>query len=74
MHGFHSFTSVDSTISKANKDLLLLMALSTCVSLIKRLFSLSFSGLDLRGLGGGSGVKVRLRTLYLNAYVLACPS
>jgi len=64
----------DSTINKVNIGLLLLMAISTHVSLIKRFCSLPFPSLDLRGLGGGSGVKVRLQPLSLNAYVLACPS
>jgi len=54
--GFTPSHVFDSTISKTNKGLLLLMALSTRVLLINRLFSLPFPGLDLRGLGGGNGV------------------
>jgi len=64
----------DSTISKVNKSLLLLIALSTSISLTNRLFLLSYPGLDLRSLGGGSGVKVRLRLVCLKEFILACPS
>jgi len=54
--GFTLSHVFDSTISKANKDFLLLMALSTHVSLTDRLFSLPFPGLDLSGLGGVIGL------------------
>jgi len=50
----------DSTISKANNGLLLLVALSIHVSLINRLFSLPLPQFQFEELGGGSGVKVRL--------------
>jgi len=43
------------------------MALFTYASLPNSLFSLPFPGLDLRGLGGGSCVKVRFQPMYLNA-------
>ena len=58
--GFTLSLAFGYTISKTNKGLLLVIALSACVSLITRLFSLLFPGLNLRSLGGGSGVKVRL--------------
>ena len=58
--GFTPSLMFDSTISKENKRFPLLMALSTRASFISRIFSLLFPGLDLRGLGGGSGVKVSL--------------
>ena len=64
----------NSTISNVNKGLLLLMALSTRFSLINGLSSVPVPGLDLRGIGGGSLVKVRLQRLCLNAYALACSS
>jgi len=49
----------DSTMNKANKGFLLVMALSTRVLPIQRLFSLPFPSLILRGLGGGKGAIVR---------------
>jgi len=58
--GFISPHVFDSTISKANKGLILLMALSACVLLVNRLLSLPFSGLNLRGFCGANVVKVRL--------------
>jgi len=70
---FSTSLMFDSTISKANKGLLLLMAFSTGVSLIYRLFSLPFIGLILGGLGRADRVKLRLQPLCLNAYLFACP-
>ena len=58
MQEFH-FLVFYSTKRNANKDLLLLMALSARALLMYRLFSLHFSSLSLRGLSGGKGVKVR---------------
>jgi len=54
---FTSSHVFDSTMSKANKGLLLLMAFSTRVSLINRIFSLPFPGLNLRGLCVVTGSK-----------------
>ena len=67
--GFTPLHVFDSTMCNTSEGLLLLMALSTLVSLINRLFSLPFPGLDLRGSDKDSRVQVRLRPLYLNAYV-----
>jgi len=64
--GFTPSLVFNSTINKANKGLLLLVALSTHVSLINMIFSLLFPDLDLRSLGRGSSVKVRLQSMYLN--------
>jgi len=70
---FISSLVFNSTISKEQKDLLLLMAPSTYVSLIYRPFSTHFHGLIFRGLGGIEP-KMRLQLLCLNAYIFACPS
>ena len=47
--------------------LLLLMALSTRVLFMYRIFSLLYINLNFRGLGVGKGAKVRLYPLYLKA-------